>query len=268
MSAYTAICSGEAVHLLTDGAVYEPGGTLAAIESKVIVVPNIPAAITSRGQHAFSQLLASTLDAKHPDAPLMTRAGIFRRYDTFDDLVAGFERHATDLATTFEAYIGERAHEYETVVVGWSESRNQGEIYTITGMFEGDSLGRLIPAGNCFVAPMPEMEDLAAVGYVAPQSPDEFRFEHHGVLMMEAQRRRKGANLARPDQPFLYGVGGFIEHTKVTRRGVNTRILKRWPDKIGEKIAPEPIATALPLAGISRKQRRAAEAEQRKARAA
>ena len=32
-------------------------------------------------------------------------------------------------------------------------------------------------------------------------------------------------------------VGGFMQHTAVTRDGITTRVVERWPDVIGEMIA-------------------------------
>jgi hypothetical protein len=54
--------------------------------------------------------------------------------------------------------------------------------------------------------------------------------------MLEAQRHIVGTDSA--DAKPVVGVGGFAQETIVTADWISTRMLKRWPDKIGAPINP------------------------------
>ncbi len=74
----------------------------------------------------------------------------------------------------------------------------------------------------------------------------------------DATRPQRGA-----PAPEVHIVGGQVVATEITEAGVTQRIVKTWPDKIGEAIRPTP-APAVPIEGMSRQQHRAAEREARK----
>ncbi|MGY2806391.1 hypothetical protein [Bradyrhizobium sp. USDA 4506] len=60
--------------------------------------------------------------------------------------------------------------------------------------------------------------------------PDAIDPEVDGLAVLELQR----ANPHQEDGDFCY-VGGFAQLTTVTREAVTSRIIHRWPDKVGEK---------------------------------
>ena len=76
---------------------------------------------------------------------------------------------------------------------------------------------------------------------IVPESLATFDPFTHGVRLMEAQRRVVGAmdNGAGKNGVTGHGVGGFAQLTTLQRDGIiTTRILRRWPDEVGERIEP------------------------------
>ncbi|MNW01522.1 hypothetical protein D3C71_1971670 [compost metagenome] len=55
------------------------------------------------------------------------------------------------------------------------------------------------------------------------------------IALVESQR----ANTDRPHGlPPAHAVGCFLQETIVAKEGSKTRIIHRWPDVVGKKIAP------------------------------
>jgi hypothetical protein len=68
-------------------------------------------------------------------------------------------------------------------------------------------------------------------------NPQDLDPESHGLIILEAQRRFALANLDhRHHELKLSPVGGFAQLTSVTREGISTRVLHRWPDVRGQLI--------------------------------
>jgi hypothetical protein len=74
-------------------------------------------------------------------------------------------------------------------------------------------------------APQPSAEAIDAAGFICPEVSD-FDPATHGVRLMDAQRR------TYPNK-----IGAFVQVTTVMKDGVESRIVHRWPNKIGEEVA-------------------------------
>lgn len=73
---------------------------------------------------------------------------------------------------------------------------------------------------------------------ITPQRMAKEGFAPLCAELFELCRREKGINPMKPENPPLYGIGGFIEHTVVSAAGVTTTKIKEWPDEIGKPIDP------------------------------
>lgn len=60
-----------------------------------------------------------------------------------------------------------------------------------------------------------------------------------GMLAMEAQRKLPYAGTDAPGRSSVFTVGAFAQITVVTRDRIESRILKRWPDALGQRINPD-----------------------------
>lgn len=68
-------------------------------------------------------------------------------------------------------------------------------------------------------APAPSADAIEAAGVVCPEAKN-FDPVTHGVKLMDAQRRTHPAE-----------IGSFMQVTTLTRGGVDSRLVKRWPDQ-------------------------------------
>ena len=69
----------------------------------------------------------------------------------------------------------------------------------------------------------------ADLGFLWDRPPDDVDPATDGVKVFEVLRRHRAPSAL---------VGGFVRLTTVTRDAVTTRIIHRWPDRVGEPIAP------------------------------
>lgn len=197
------------VELLTDAAVFHDDGRLCDIRSKVWRSSRVPMAITGRGNHALIRMLAIAIQV---DARMLR---------SFDKAVAGFERHLSRVTADVP--------HAEIIIVGISEERGP----VVMGM-QTTQLGD-VPAMKLF--------DLRGFAYGGPEIEINrlcyrLGLEEFGVWTIEEARRMPARDTSRPDAIEIHGVGGFAELTVVGPAGVESRVLKRWPDVVGSKIEP------------------------------
>ncbi|MGE0524379.1 MAG: hypothetical protein AB7O60_15265 [Variibacter sp.] len=223
MSALNVFVTPDAVHLWTDGAGYDADGTLLSIEQKIAINGAMPAVIASRGSVLFLALLAE--EAKN-------------RHSTFDGLVGG----AIDLVRTLTEMQAAPilaaccAKELDFCFAGWSAERGRPEAYLLYN-HETCGLPRWqmipIPSGAGMIQP----SDDALLARLRNRGFDPaggaFDPVAHGAGIMREQR----FPFRRPDGREIVAVGGFAQHTMLTRDAITTRVVERWPDRVGEKIA-------------------------------
>lgn len=209
MSFLLAHAYRDRVELLTDAALFREDGRVKAIRSKVWRSRSVPMAITGRGNYSLTRMMAAGLQI---DA-------FFLR--SFDKAVAGFERHFSRVKASVP--------HAEIVIIGISEERGP----VVLGM-QTTPLGGL-PAMKIF--------DLRGFAHGGPDTGINrllFRLglEEFGLSAIEEARRTSSSDISRPDAIEMYGVGGFAELTIVGPKGIESRVLRRWPDVVGSKIEP------------------------------
>lgn len=259
MSSYAIIRQGEAVHAITDGASYNPDGTLRATDAvKCLQLGHMPAIVTSRGPAKIARMIAET--AASPElAPYRPDFEMF--LTIVPEIMPALEAKLVAKGLTTE---------FEVVFAGWLEDDERLGIFhwRNTDVAFGGDLGPArtlneITHDDLF-APMPDVAHLQATGFHL-DSLAGFDPEHHGLQLIEAQRRVRAMGSGQvPEGTFL--VGGQAMLTTVTRDGVTQKRLKQWSaDKVGGKIRPELVAVVGEQAPLSRQQRRAMERQEHKA---
>ena len=117
------------------------------------------------------------------------------------------------------------------------EKRQKLEAYCVPGHdhpcdMKKLALNRIDGTSN----PPPSEEAIAAVGWRMPKDLATFHPVIDGLKLIEAQRRTKKPAGLWPNAPSIYGIGAYVQHTTVSQFGARATVIRRWPDKVGEKI--------------------------------
>lgn len=181
--------------------------------------------VAARGPSILTPLIAESLQ---------------HAFTTFDEAVEGMAEVVEDAVDTYGRALAmcSIGTNFDMFVAGWSEARDCGETYFLSNM---DRPG--IPAwtrskcGPVVISP----NDAAMEARLQRQGAalDLGRNDPLDVALrvMEEQRAVKG--LQGGDEE-VHGVGAFAQVTSVTREGISSRILRRWPDAIGMPLQPVP----------------------------
>lgn len=216
MSACNIIKTDEAIYMFTDGASYYGDGTLGAVSQKVSILAPLNCALSCRGPADFGEELAQAINAA---------------YSSFDELVEIFALAASNFyAIGSERYaLCQTGPEVEVYLAGWSEARNQPESYVVTShSLYGPAWG-LQPLGPVAVSPF----DVDLEARCAARKPGEDIISA-GVALMEEQRKVRGTHAGAG--PAVAGVGGFCQVTIIRPQSIQTAIVKRWDDRLGEPL--------------------------------
>jgi hypothetical protein len=225
MSLIIAHLGQQAAHLVTDTAVLATTGEIAGFASKVYTVPHANMAIAVRG-HIFALPIA----AVH-----LQRAG-----STFDEIQASAERVLRpvfsqlnpDLINAVEN--AGASHDVEITVAGISETRGPiaYQICSVPNHGVGWGIEEIEGHDEMF-GPFDTPEIVAEFERRAAETPAG-RF---GQLewLTDLARQLQAPVFGRGDA--VVQVGGKAVLTKISNGGIETRILRIWPDRIGERIA-------------------------------
>lgn len=215
MTALNVFLDRDTAQVFSDGAFVGPDGRLAYVSSKIHVLPHIPAVIAARGANFW----------------LTIAAGALERFGSFDELTDNaVERLRTAPREYRSSSIAGRLNEpAEFIIVGWSERDGAMRCFTIRAgewKLVPVTEGMVSPGSPAMVAPL-QAEGLDLTADLRTISEDQ------GLALLRQQR------LELSDEggvePFRY-VGCLAQLTTVTRDSVSTRILERWPDRVGERI--------------------------------
>jgi hypothetical protein len=214
VSACNIIKTEDAIYMFTDGASYYGDGTLGAVGQKVSILAHLNCAISCRGPKGFAEELAQALN----DA-----------YGSFDELVESFA-----LAVSNFYYLGRDRYalcatgpEIEVYLAGFSESRGQPESYVVTSHSLYGPAWELQPLGPLAIAPF----DADLEARCSAMEPGEDVIGT-GVTLMEEQRKVRGQHAGAGAR--VGGVGGFCQVTIIRPQSIQTAVLRRWDDWLGE----------------------------------
>lgn len=213
------------IELLSDGAIYEPDGTITEIREKVKVSNRIPMAIQAVGHAPAGDILGTFF------------IGLTDHY-SFDETI-------NLIATMLEKQKGREIPEgknFGFFISGISESLGPCHYFTWSLPVESYEQFDLIrwsgrELGNS--SGITE-EEIAAIGITEEvYESGAFDFRTYGLPIAEAMRRTKATNFMEPDKPARYIVGGFLQLTTITASGTFTELLQIWPDdEVGKPIDP------------------------------
>ncbi len=219
MSSAIVYIEDDAAHLLTDGGRFADDGRMGGTTQKAIILADRHAVVTARGPGAFHSVLG---------VHLASVSG------SFEDLVAAFPnacRQAHD--SLMQAFsdgleLTRNPHDVDAVLVGYSQSLGFCSFLTASIPIDG------APAWS--TSPMVREAGDAALQYVTPAAEDmEGRLRAKGVNLWDGEVDVSAHGLAvmRDQRDHQPQVGGFCQLTSVTRAGVSSRVLERWPVKPG-----------------------------------
>lgn len=220
MSVANIIVQGDRAHLLSDSGFWHDDGRLASLQPKVIELPKLRAAISTRGyvwaselqaeiEHAAPRTIAALL-AKLPECVIAAEAAYCR------------DQSEREKSSVYMVY-------YDPI-----RQRCAGAFLTTRAdiLPTGYSRYTVIPVTDCFAPGCNAREVLGRD--VDVRNPASFDPIGDGLQLVAAQRRDPIAVAA------LSGSGaaaGDIRLTTVSAAGVSTRVIGGWPDVVGERIA-------------------------------
>lgn len=226
--------SGYIVHLVEDGAIILTDGACCAYDEKreryaliwvgqkVWPMPDISAALVFIG--AVNVLSFACSRARH-----------WKSFDKLCELLPADTQWAAQQAHASHPALGT---DCEIGAVGWSESRERWEFNRV--IVEGNNIFSAPPKLEVsepdfplYIQPPLSDEEIAAA--VRNNEPGSVGILHD---MMHKQRQSKHKARTRPELGDFYTIGGFIQQTTLTRNAIESRIVHRWPDKIGEPLDP------------------------------
>jgi len=226
MSAICAVRDGKHAHLLADGGAFDADGRLQFRACKVSQLPHLNAAIAARGMKIHLALAEFAL------APIAT---------TFDELKAkaagALKRMAIENAVTIAQVTPPGiSSDFEIAVAGISDAGQPDSFLLCSHGRYGIEPWTLIDLGEFAMLPGTQ----ANVAEIHSQSIERksggaIDIEALGRRVMELQRRDHPQ--LRPDGRMIRDIGGFVQLTTVQLDSITTKIIHRWPDKIGEPIS-------------------------------
>ena len=244
MSSITIIQQRDAVHFVTDAAHYDLEGVVVAVESKICELHRSGCVFSTRGSNWSTQFLEWMLS----------------RCESFDEILRVLPGVMSAIDTaflTFASDIPPRMRHYIITVAGWSEKAqrvttamactySKGDAADTEGWSAHDFYGQYTPVYVPAVITIPPVALDDALGRAVDDTDDWVQAmdpASDGLAIFEQQRRF----ISTYADSVRYIVGGFAELTTVTRTGITRTVLKEYPDRVGELIAPEgavPIADA------------------------
>jgi len=257
MSALNVLKRRDVIHVVSDGGYYDDDGRVLSFGCKVYPIAHFPGFVGALGRVLAGPLLAAALGQAASDIDAL--------FDKIELLLPEFEDRFEDVLEDGVSGM---------MVGGWSAARNEMRLGYIKGRAksEPDIHTLKIFAGDQAIAwpVISEARQLDAFGRLFYSIDDVPAPEDYAKRQLMAQRHTE---FELPSGRKGCGIGGFGQLTTITRDGVGTKIVARYPDRVGEYMTPEPIdwaafraeGTGASTAGLSRLQRDMLARKQRKA---
>lgn len=220
MSAFYSMCFQDRIELLTDAAQYDQHGTILAFERRVFPAHELPMVITGRGSSNSIKAFADRFNE------LALAAGnVDRALKMIASFIADFKPYAD------KTEIGHA----EILIPCISESYGPSNWYFSTvdayGIYEPWKIGMVDREFALGSVRSVEIDMMAL-----QRKFEQGGFASAGLEILELMRREKGVRHSGGEP--IYGIGGFVDHTVISREGVTVSKIHEWPDEIGKKIDP------------------------------
>ena len=123
---------------------------------------------------------------------------------------------------------------FELWIVGYPTGSDEAKVYLLPthGNHPGATAWAVNEVAGSIAAPPPQPQHWGDL------TEDNFDPERDGIALLEAQRLVSMPLDSRKPGNVGCIVGGFAQLTVLSRSGVNSRVIHRWPDRIGERMDP------------------------------
>ena len=222
MSAILVFNQSDKISLLTDAAHYTVTGDLVAAAPKCYALPHLNCAIAWRGG-AYGSIVAPILEAI---APL----------ESFDQIERSLPELLKSVAAVAEAQ-GNEPEPFEIHIAGYSRGAGRSYLMNNHRHQPGIDPYTVTPTGPVMVSPGDAELNAEIASRWPNRSIDDLDPETMGLEIMELQRGQKYEANFHGLLPKICIVGGVAQMTTVWPDHIETRILRRWPDKRGAPIA-------------------------------
>lgn len=210
MTALNIFVSSDHVDLFTDSAIFDlaKGGVVEGFGSKVIPLPHQGAVMAATGYSWVSIVMAGVI----------ATTGI----ETFDQLSERLPTLISDAVKNDPG--GSPAYgKFELAIAGFSERRDAPEAYVLYSYADqGWPAWNLRKVGN----------------YTSPKVARRFDPSDtvgSGLQIIEDQRNELCG--ARGFEGIsCHAVGGVAQHARLDREGITIKVIKRWPDVVGQRV--------------------------------
>jgi hypothetical protein len=209
MTALNAFVAADTVHVFSDGGIYNEQGKMVCLKAKVDLLASMSGVIASTGPVDLSRSLAFVLGKENPA--------------TFDELLSGLHGYLAAAVGILEVAKETGLETFEIIIAAYDEAEDRPRLARAVCVDGKITVGE----SNLFRSPK------LAPGDIPDYDTDKPR--ESGLALLEAQRRALCGILAIPGSA-AHVVGGVAHHTVVSRDGVTTSIIRRWPDVVGEKL--------------------------------
>lgn len=226
MSLCNIIKEPDAIHIYSDSAVYGPTGQVTGFAPKTFLLPGIGAMVV-----AGDLVVASALALDAMVAP-----------DGFDGVLDRLPDYMTKVFDSLAANGGSYTPQPTVAhLAGWSQRRERLGMWSAavgeTGHHQSGEAFEIV--SDILVSPV-SSELVTRLENAGLVDDDGMRAETPDQWFAVAQEQRACAFAYEfAGNAPIHMVGGFLQHTVVTRDGLSTRVVHRWAnDRIGEKLAP------------------------------
>lgn len=216
MSVVNIIHDDSAIHMFTDAGVWGNDCKIREFRHKGYILPHLHSVISSRGDGRLFEYISQRIS---------TTCG------SFDEFILLLSAICRDEYFRYCEY----GIDLELWVCGYSSRMREVQAYGLCN--EGLTID-----DHGFVAKPWELarvkDNLYLPYYGSAENRPSFKtgpIVENAIALAERQRR---IPVKGPGGRDVYSVGGFIQQTTVTDLGVFSRVIHRWPDKVGQEILP------------------------------
>lgn len=219
MSAIVTILHPNAVHFVTDTALYDSAGAYRGERSKVAIFSHMGAAFAVSGCALAMPIIMNQL----------------WNLECYADLRAKLSGSLLQISQTIPLVTHDPDDaRFRLWAAGWLEGRPTA---FITSTFPGDSSAfELQPIAGISISPNSDLIETAVINLAAGRSSHDLDPARDGLAILEIQRRHKVK--IKNTGKLAHVVGGAAHLTSVFQDRIETRLLHRWRDTIGQPIAP------------------------------
>lgn len=220
MTAINGLVGQDAAYLLADTAIYRPDGRVVGFSTKVTTVPHMRMAFATSGRVEQGRMVADVLMKFTTFHSVLYETTAVLR-ELWDDEVDGLLR---------------------LLIIGWDDLRRRPKMVVMSSREEVDLPAFTFSNAQLIFAPSVHHDVLRDAGLLDAQEqlicsdPTEIL-----TRIVDIQRQRPvnrmggmGTYEISIDENSIFIVGGHAVITRVDQFRITQRVIRRWPDRVGE----------------------------------